>query len=206
MRVLKLIYAVFLGGLFSLPLTSIFAAGIQAGDSKEAVMKALGTPKGKITLETQETYFYENGKVEFTEGRVVSSSLLSNEQLASKQAEEQAAIRVAEDNARKSAYAEQEKINQMAVLKKNEQAKRAVDLPPEVISALESYIAQTQLDVVQAEDIRNDFMTELKERNITSSVVDVWFADPAEWRSINAGPASSDHRRLYDTDAQQPMV
>jgi hypothetical protein len=59
---------------------SVCMAGeVKFGDSQETVTSVLGQPEGCIQTEHQSILFYERGRVELVDGRVVSAKLISPE-------------------------------------------------------------------------------------------------------------------------------
>lgn len=64
-----------------LGIPNLFFAQISAGDSQTEVKEALGEPAGFVEISNQTVYIFERGSVTFRDGRVVSHSLISEEEL-----------------------------------------------------------------------------------------------------------------------------
>jgi FixJ family two-component response regulator len=63
------------------------AADVKLGDGIAQVVETLGVPQGKLKTGNKTTYYYEQGMVDFVDGRVVKSGLLSPREAAAAQAQ-----------------------------------------------------------------------------------------------------------------------
>jgi hypothetical protein len=57
------------------------AWAVKPGDSRQAVTEELGPPQGRIQSGDQEILYYERGTVQFKDGKVVNSELISTDQV-----------------------------------------------------------------------------------------------------------------------------